>query len=168
MHKYVLDTSGLSNPVMDLPEHIYVSLWAKVIEAIESGVFCWNADVAEQLKSIPGNVGATLAACNGNCCLEIGQESWPWRKYLEVVEGWRVSYKQFISEYNGNRKNTIDLVDLSVVALAKTLGKPVMSMERRNPGQPSATKLRIPDLCDRENVRHLAFNDFLEVECIKI
>lgn len=168
MPKYCLDTSGLSNPVMDLPAHIYVSLWPQVEEKISQGFFCWNVEIAEELESIFGPVGDTLKACNGDCCMEVGDDSWPWQEYLQTVEAWRVTYKQYISEYNGNRKRTISLNDLSIVAMAKTISLPVVSMETRNTGQPSTTKLRIPDLCDVENVDHYSFNEFLEAEGVTI
>ena len=169
MHRYCLDTSGLSNPVMEMPENLYVSLWGKVIPLIRAGVFCWNGEIAVQLKSIQGNVGHALASVNKQCCYEVNQGDWPRESYLSLIEEWRgVKYHQYISEYHGNRKNTIDMTDLSIVALAKILGKPVVSMEKPNLRQPSATKMRIPDLCRRENVTHLTFNEFLMAEKLTI
>ena len=169
MHKYCLDTSGLSNPFMDMPEDIYVSLWSNVMSRIDAGVFCWNVEIAEELEGIFGSLGDCLKACNGYCCLEVGIGDWPWQDYLQLVDDWRNQYRPFISEYNGNRKSTVSLNDLSIVALANTLKLPAaVSMEKRNTGHPSSAKLRIPDLCDRVSVRHLSFNEFLAAEGITV
>ena len=168
MFKYCLDTSGLSNPVLDMPKNIYVSLWPQIIDKVAAGVFCWNVEISEELESIFGAVGDCLKSCNGNCCFEVGAGDWLWENYLEFNNQWQVQFQQYISEYNGDRKNTIGFNDLSIVALAKTLGLPVMSMEKRNTGLPSATKLRIPDLCDLVSVDHFSFNAFLEAEGITV
>ena len=71
-----------------------------------------------------------------------------------------------ISEYNGNRKGTVGLNDISIVALAMTLRLPLVSMEKPNVYQPSAKKMRIPDVCKVEGVNHLTFNEFLRAEGI--
>jgi hypothetical protein len=130
--KYCLDTSGFSNPLLEMPDDIHVTLWTQVVNRIETGALCWNAEIAEELKSIPGSVGAVLKKCNGSCCLEIGDDGWPWQEYLKTNEEWRQTYKLFISEYNGNRKRTVGLNDVSIVALAKTLNLPIISMEKRH------------------------------------
>ena len=83
---------------------------------------------------------------------EIGHPHWNWRGYVDHFNRMKVSYKAFISEYNGNRKNTVDTDDVSIVALAKTLGLPVVSMEAFDRGEVSAKKMRIPRLCECENV----------------
>ncbi|MEQ9814436.1 MAG: DUF4411 family protein [Azospirillaceae bacterium] len=168
MHKYCLDTSGISNPVMEMPETIYVSLWGQVVKLIHGHIFCWNYEISVELKSVYGVAGDALKSCNGECCFEVGVGDWGWEEYLAWVESWRKKYNDYISEYNGGRKNTISLNDLSIVALAKTLGRPVVSMEKRNLGPPSATKMRIPDLCDREGVDHLNFNEFLIAEGVTV
>lgn len=149
-----------------MPEDIHISLWGQVRSRVEDGVFCWNAEIAAELTSIVGKIGNCLADCNGACCLEIGQGAWPWNDYLAQFERMRVEYKSVISEYNGNRKNTVNLTDVSIVALGKTLGLPVMSMEKPNRGQPSEKKMRIPDLCAAESIKHFNFNQFLRAEGI--
>lgn len=166
MPKYCLDTSGFSNPLLDLPEDIHVTLWAKVRARVQTGVFCWNGEIAKELKSIYGEIGTCLQGCNGACCLEIGSGSWPWEAYLKEVERLRVAYRDYISEYNAGRKNTVGLTDVSIVALGKVLGLPVMSMEKPSRNETSLTKMRIPDLCGREGVQHLTFNGFLRAERI--
>ena len=168
MHKYCLDTSGISNPVLEMPDDIYVSLWDKVTEKIENHVFYWNTEIFDELSHIPGRVGASIKDCNALCCYEVEIGSWPWNEYIILANAWRNTYKPLISEYNGNRKNTISSNDLSIVALAKTFNLPVLSMEKRNVNIASKSKLRIPDLCDRESVDHLTFNEFLHGEGIRI
>jgi hypothetical protein len=75
-------------------------------------------------------------------------------------------YKEFISEYNGGSKKTVCLDDISIVALAKTLKVPVVSMEAPVTAA-STKKLRIPDVCALEAVEHLRFNEFLRKEKLK-
>jgi hypothetical protein len=79
----------------------------------------------------------------------------------------RVTYKDVISEYNGNRKNTVCLNDLSIIALAKTLRLPVISSEKKlQTAQDSRKRQKIPDICDLEAVPHMSFNEFLRKEGI--
>lgn len=165
-HKYCLDTSGLSNPLMEMPEDIHKTLWASILSTVRAEIFCWNDEIAKEMASIPGMVGATLKGCNGSCCYEINKGSWDWSLYLTTINAWRVEYKRFISEYNGNRKNTVGINDLSLVALAYTLNLPVVSMEKPHLGQQSQTKLRIPDLCRIVNVDHYNFTQLCRREGI--
>jgi hypothetical protein len=151
-----------------MPETIFVSLWPKIISRIEAEVFCWNAEISEELAKIPGQVGECLKKHSKSCCFEVAQSHWNWQAYLTCFTDWQITFKQYISEYNGNRKNTIGLNDLSIVALAKTLELPVVSMERRNHTQPSQQKMRIPELCDKVAVKHLSFMEFLQAEGITV
>jgi len=79
-----------------------------------------------------------------------------------------VKYASVISEYNGNRKNTVGLNDLTIIALAKTLGLPVVSSEKRVSSTTDTEKRqKIPDICDKESIDHKTFNDLLRAEGIK-
>ena len=168
MARYCLDTSWISNPLIEMPPDVHVSLWSKVIEMIRSGHFCWNMEIWEELNgSIYGDVGQCLAECKDDCCLEVGKGAWDWERYLSLVEGFRVKYKEFISEYNGNRKGTIGVNDCSIVALGATLGLPVASMERRNTN-PSPIRIRIPELCAKEGVGHFDLTELLRNERITL
>jgi hypothetical protein len=52
--------------------------------------------------------------------------------------------------------------------LAKTLKLPVVSSEKRlNSMQDSEKRQKIPDICDKEGVVHMSFNDLLRAEGIK-
>lgn len=96
------------------------------------------------------------------------EEDWDWTTYLNHYEEMKVRHQAVISEYNGNRKGTIGLNDLTIVALAKTLGLPVVSSEKKTSvDQDSAKRQKIPDICAKENVEHLSFNDLLRAEGIK-
>jgi hypothetical protein len=117
---------------------------------------------------IYGDTGNCLKDCRDSCCYEVGKGQWPWEQYLEIVEAMRVKYHQYISEYNGGRADTIGINDVSIVSLAKVMGLPLLSMEKPNRGQPSQRKMRIPDLCVAENVKHINFTEFLRAEEIKI
>ncbi|MXW87726.1 MAG: DUF4411 family protein [Boseongicola sp. SB0667_bin_21] len=168
MARYCLDTSWISNPLIEMPPDVHVSLWSKVIEMIRAGHFCWTMEIWEELNgSIHGDVGQCLADCKDECCLEVGKGPWDWERYLTLVEDYRVKYKHFISEYNGNRKGTIGVNDCSIVALGATLCLPVASMERRNTN-PSPIRIRIPELCDQEGVAHFDLTELLRNERITL
>lgn len=168
MPKYCLDTSGISNPLVQMPEDIFGGLWGKFIKLIEGGCFCCTAEIADEYDHIVGNVGKCLAAQKAAMVYEIGQNHWDWPTYVGHVNHITSTYRQFISEYNSNRKNTVGLSDVSIVALAKTLNLPVVSMEGLDGGQTSGTKMRIPRLCKEEGVTHLTFNDLLRTEGLNI
>lgn len=168
MPKYCLDTSGISNPWLGFPDDIFQPLWERIIWLIEIGTFCCNTEIFEEYEHIEGRVGDCLKANKAVLVYEINQNSWDWQSYLNHFERMRLSYTQYISEYNGNRKNTIGINDLSIVALAKTLKLPVVSMEGSDKGQISETKMRIPRLCDIEGVKHLTFIDLLRAEGLSL
>jgi hypothetical protein len=159
--RYCLDTSGLSNPLDSMPENIpiYQPIWAHVKAKIESGVFAVNKEIYDELCLLPGQIGACLQNNEDNLLLEVGQD-WDWNTYIEHVNRMRIIHHDIISEYNGGRKGTVGLNDVSIVALAKTLGLPLISMEAAS-FQSSDKRVRIPGLCAKEGVEHLTFNDFL-------
>ena len=169
MPRYVLDTSWISYPVMDLPQDIYVSFWQRVAVLIEDGAFCWNQEIWEEMDgSIDGDIAESLQSCQDNGgCFELGQSHWDWNGYIAHVNDIRERYRPYISEYNGNRKSTIGLNDCSIVCLGKTLNLPVASMEKRN-AHPSEKRLRIPELCDREGIKHFDLNELLRAEGIVV
>lgn len=167
-HKYCLDTSAISNPLVGMPEDCFGGLWEKVKNVIVGGAFCCNAEIAEQYTHIEGSVGDCLTNQIPTMLYEIGVGSWNWQGYLDNTNRMTTKYHQYISDYHSNRRNTIDLKDLSIVALAKTLNLPVVSMEGSDGGQVSETKMRIPRLCICEAVRHLTFIDLLREEGLSI
>jgi hypothetical protein len=167
-HRYCLDTSAISNPLMGMPEDCFGSLWQKIETLISSNVFCCNAEIAEQYTHIVGSVGKCLVYHTPKMLYEIGIGGWAWSEYILYVNIMSKKYHAFISDYHNNRQNTIDLKDLSLVALAKTLALPVVSMEGFDGGQISATKMRIPRLCINENVIHYTFIGLLRKEGITL
>ena len=138
---------------------MYKPIWNHVKTQIENGIFAVNIEIYDELCCLPGTIGTCLQNNKDKLVLEIG-EDWNWKEYLKVVEAISIKHKAFISEYNGNRKGTVGLNDVSIVALARTLKLPLISMESIS-FQTSLTKLRIPGLCSLEGVQHLNFNDFL-------
>jgi hypothetical protein len=100
--------------------------------------------------------------------LKIEEESWDWKTYVAHYERLKAKYTAVISEYNNNRKNTVGLKDLTIVALAKTLNLPVVSSEKKlSAMQESDKRQKIPDICDKEGVEPMTFNDLLRAEGIK-
>ena len=109
---------------------------------------------------IPGPVGEVIRKNEVRLLLEVGQDSWDWEAYVQHVAELQEKYEGVISEYNGGRKNTIGLNDVSIIALGKALGVPVVSMEA-SAVQVSDSKKRIPEVCDLEEVLHYDFSNFL-------
>ena len=168
MARYVLDTSWISNPLLEMPPDIHISLWSRVKTLISDGAFCWNMEIWEELDgSIKDpDVAACLRGCHtSGGCFEVAHDRWDWNAYLERYEGVKVKYRQYISEYNGMRKSTVGLNDCSIVCLGKTLGLPVASMEAEAT-QPSSKKMRIPELCKREGVEHVNLTQLFRKENI--
>lgn len=167
MKKYCLDTSGISNPLEFMPEDIYGGLWTQVQTRINSGVFAVTTEIFLELKHIEGTVGDCLRANQANLVLELNDPSWPITDYIEHTARMQEKHKQYIRENLGNKKATVGMNDLSIIALAKCLELPVVSMERRKAHQTNNLR-QIPDICDAESVRHMTFNDFLRAEGISL
>jgi hypothetical protein len=143
-------------------------MWAKVAGVVASGAFAVTVEIYEELKHLPGPVGDCIKENDDGLQMEIEEEDWDWQTYLGHYEDMKVRHAAVISEYNDNRKSTIGLNDLTIIALAKTLGLPVISSEKKtNVGQESDKRQKIPDICDKEGVTHLSFNDLLRAEGIK-
>lgn len=166
MKKYCIDTSGLSNPLEHMPEDIHVTLWQKVSDVILAGSFAATTEIYDELVHIRGGVGAHLNDNPDLIRLEVGDENWDWQSYLEHADRLRVDHKSYISEYNGNRKGTVGLNDVSIIAMGLAMKLPVVSMEKKLPN--GAKCRRIPNLCDAEKIDHLDFSDFLRKEGIRL
>lgn len=162
---YCLDTSGLSNPLEGMPEDVHTTLWRLVAERIEIGKFAVTKEIYDELCHLQGPIGDCIRINCDAMQLEVGEEHWDWGSYLNIVDDMRIRYKDFISEYNDFRKGTVGLVDVSIVALAKTIGLPVVSMEAAS-HIPSDKKMRIPAVCAAEGVQHLTFTQLLRAEGI--
>jgi hypothetical protein len=168
MKAYCLDTSGISSPLEFMPEDIHLSIWAGVAALIAAGTFAVTVEIYDELTHLPGPIGDCIKANQDNLQLEIEEESWDWKTYLGHYEEMNIKYENVISEYNENRKNTVGLKDLTIIALAKTLNLPVISSEKKlNTVQDSVKRQKIPDICDKEGVVHMSFNDLLRTEGIK-
>jgi hypothetical protein len=165
--RYCFDTSGVSAPHEALPEDIYESMWTKVIEIFNVGAIAVTKEIYDEMIHIPGAMGAWIKANKSAVLLEIGDEGWNSTAYVQNSSDMNTKHHQYISEYCGGSKRTVCLNDISIIALAKTLGVPLVSMEIRVAAQTDA-KRRIPDVCDLEQVEHLTFNDFLRREKIKV
>jgi len=164
--KYCLDTSGISNPLEYMPENIslFKEVWVLVRSHIESGSFAVTREIYDELCMIsPGEICECCKNNKDQLLLEVGDKTWDYTTYIRHVNEMTAKHKAFISEYNRNIKRTIGLNDVSIVALAKTLGLPVISMEDDS-FQTSAKRMRIPGLCKIEKVNHLTFNEFLQNE----
>ena len=164
MKAYCIDTSGLTTPLEHMPEDIHRSLWRAVTDRIEAGIFAVSSEVYDELTHIQGQVGECLRANRIALRLEVGDGVWDYPLYISHSVRMQEDHAGVISEYNGGRKSTVCLNDLSNVALGKTLILPVISSEK--PLNPPSPWMKIPNLCAAEGVEHLTFNDFLRREGI--
>lgn len=161
MKQYCVDTSGFSTPLERMPDDIYQPIWDRVIEVLASGVVAVNTEIYEEMRgSLRGVVGEFIDTHPATLVLEIGDDGWDWMTYRRHLVELSATHHDYISEYNGNRKNTVGLNDISIIALAKTLEVPLVSMEV-NSGKDAVKRRKIPDICWIEKVEHIDFNDFL-------
>ena len=169
MKKYCFDTSGISNPLEQMPEDIHVSMWNDFETKISSGIIAVTTEIYEEMSAgIYGNIGIAIKESKSLMVLEIGDPSWNWNSYIGHVSRMKDQYQKFISEYCGGSKKTVCLNDISIIALAKTLNLPVVSMENLLLPDQAKNKKRIPNICQYESVPHLRFSDFLRQEKVKI
>jgi hypothetical protein len=166
MKKYCFDTSGISNPLETMPEDIHESQWAKIKQCIESGLFAATAEIYDEMTHIVGTVGECIRNNEAALVLEIGEGEWDWDTYTGHATRMQDDYRYYISEFNNNRKDTVGLNDISIIALGRTLKLPVVSMETLVKDEKS-TKRRIPNICAMEAIDHKFFNEFCRLEGLK-
>lgn len=165
--RYCLDTSGLSNSLVTMPQDIHASLWRAVEDLISNGVFVTTAEIYTELLRLPPPICQCVVESQVALIREVGDPSWDWARYISHTKRMQSAYENFISERNQNRADTISLNDLSVIALAKTLALPVVSMEVRR-GVAALKRRAIPDICDLESVQHMNFSEVLRAENVRV
>jgi len=167
MKKYCFDTSGISNPLESMPEDIHESLWTGFkAKVLESGIIAVTQEIFEEMEHIPGTVGQCIKDNKANILLEVGEDwDWDWGTYIDNCNNMEDQHKDAISEFIGGTKKTVGLTDISIIALAKTLKLPVVSME--SPVTSQSKKLHIPDVCKLQSVEHLTFSEFCRKEGLK-
>lgn len=163
MPKYCIDTSGLSHPYEEIPEDIHESLWKRVRKTIADGNVAVTKEIFDEVVLINGGLGAFLNDQKLLILYEVEQDEWDWKTYLKHASKMVAAHKPFIREHCGGKKGTICLNDVSIIALAKTLELPVVSMEKPVLDK-GAKKRHIPDICSLEKVEHLTFSDFCRHE----
>jgi hypothetical protein len=167
MKKYCFDTSGISNPLDHIPDDIHVRFWNRFSQLLESGDIAITREIYDEMEQIRGAVGDCIRANRQSLILEIADNRWNWRDYINNLNAMHARHQKCISEYANIRRGTVGLNDISIICLAKTLNLPLVSMEIRI--EPANTsKRRIPNVCDLEGVEHLTFNDCLRREGIVI
>lgn len=165
MKLYCLDTSGFSTPHEQLPEDIDVfrPTWDCVIKCIEGGHIGVTAEVYKEMCHITGDVGQCIKDCKAKLLMEVNDPSWDGHTYIKHFNRMTKVHAEWIAEYAfKNPSKTVGLNDMTAVALAKTLGLPLVSME--SSAGDSLKHKRIPDICGLENVLHHDFNAFLRIE----
>jgi hypothetical protein len=166
MKRYCFDTSGISNPLESMPEDIHESAWVRIKQCIEVGMFAVTTEIFGEMTHIMGSVGECIRNNKNSMVLEIGEGEWDWATYIAEATRMQDDYKTFISEFNNGRKGTVCLNDISIIALAKTLNLPLVSMEVFVNDRGSM-KRRIPDICKQEGIAHMPFSGFCRQEGLK-
>jgi hypothetical protein len=165
MKRYAFDTSGISNPLESMPEDVHESVWSHFkIEVLPSGIIAVTQEIYDEMEHIPGTVGGSIKANKSNILLEVG-EDWDWGTYVDHCNKLEDDHRDVISEFIGGSKKTVGLTDISIIALAKTLKIPVVSMEK--PVTSQSKKMHIPDICKIDKVDHLSFSEFCRKENMK-
>lgn len=161
MKRFCFDTSAITNPIQTLPLDLHPTLWNRVIAVIEADEIAMTTEIYGELNgSVEGLVGEVISASRALLVLEIGIGNWADAQYVSDVKYLLDRHRDFIAEYvAGNPRKTVCVNDISVIALAKTLGLPLVSMETSATNSPKYR--RIPDICRLEGVEHLDFNQFL-------
>lgn len=167
MAKYCLDMSGLSNPAQHMPQDIHTSLWKQIENLVLAQVFATTKEVYEELAHMLPPIGDCIRSNEACLVYEVGSDGWNWKTYIQHTNRMQTAYEWCISERNNNRDDTINLNDLSVIALAKTLALPLVSMEVRR-GVEAKKRQGIPDICDAEKVVHMEFSELLRAEGITV
>jgi len=162
---YGFDNSGLSNPHVTMPEDVpaFGPMWASVIDCIQAGKIAVTTEIYDEMCHITGDVGDCIRANKAAMLLEVDDPSWNGAIYIQHFNRMRKDHAEWIAEYTmKSPAKTICIPDLSAIALAKTLGLPLVAMESSAAG--SLKHKRIPDICDLENVISYSFNDFIRIE----
>lgn len=165
MPKYCVDTSGLSHPYEEIPEDIHASLWVRVKQSISNGHVAVSKEIFDEIVKIQGSLGNHLNTNQALILHEVGKAGWDWQTYVAHATKLQLDHQEFIREFCGGSPKTVGLNDISIIALAKTLNLPVLSMEKRV--EKNSKKRHIPDICDAEGVEHLTFNDYCRREGFK-
>ncbi len=168
MKKYCFDTSGITNPLHTVPEDIHPTLWNRIARLIESGNIAVTAEIYGELKgTVHSPIGEVIDTHQSGLVLEVAQGDWDDTVYIRETSRIIQQYKPFISEYMPRQPtDTVGLNDISIIALAKAIRLPLVSMEVSTGNSPKYK--RIPDICLLEQVDHLDFNAFLRKEGIKV
>lgn len=164
MKKHCFDTSGISNPLETMPEDIHESAWTKIKEKISSGEMAVTREIYDEMTHIVGTVGQCIKDSEAELLLEVGEGDWDYDTYTAEAVRMQDAYAEFIAENTG-KSGTVGLNDISIIALAKTLKLPLVSMEVSV--RDSTTRRRIPDICKLEGVQHLTFSEYCRAENLK-
>jgi Domain of unknown function (DUF4411) len=165
MPKYCVDTSGLSHPYEEIPEDIHPSLWKRVRGTIAAGHVAVTEEIFDEITKIRGGLGDYLDKKKALILHEVTKGDWNWQQYLKHANNMELAYKPYIREFCGGSAKTICISDISIIALAKTLKLPVLSMEK--PVDKNSKKRHIPDICAAESITHVSFNEFCRKEGFK-
>ncbi len=165
MKQYCLDTSGVSEPLQRTPEDLYPSLWKPIKDILASGRIAITKEIFDEMVVMDGSLGAFIKAHRQELLLEIGG-NWEWQDYVQNTNGLQQQFSGFISENNNDRKGTVGMNDISIIALAQTLRLPLINMEVEINESPK--KKRTPNICRDIGVVSIQFNDFLRAEGLQI
>ena len=165
MKKFVLDTSGLSKPIQDMPPHRHKRLWNCIKQSIGNGVFATTEEVfEEEMLLLPDGIGAYMADNRSSIVLDFGDPYVNWNDYVITANEMQILYRESTQRTLQGRTDTVGIKDISVVALAKVLNLPLVSEAALIHDTSQTYKRKIPNVCAEYSVKHLSFNEFIDAE----
>ena len=154
-----VDTSGLTQPFRTYRQSIFPRLWRDVFEILASGEAAMTQEIFDEITAGRGDALTNhVGMCRRQLVLDVGDQQMS--GYINVNSAMIGRHRSFVAEYC-NRDDTVGINDISIIAQAKHLGLPLLSMETSRAN--SQKRRGIPDICATDGVRHLEFQDFLEL-----
>lgn len=150
--RYSIDTSSLIHAwVRAYPPKNFISLWERLEGAVEDGIVVASVEVLNELKKRDDELHAWCRRQAGTFCVELDEPQ------LNNVSSILGKYPRLVDTVKGRSGG-----DPFVIALAQSYHRPLCVITQESHGKRDSPK--IPDVCDREDIRHLNFMQFIQAE----
>ena len=73
MKRYCFDTSGISNPLENMPIDIHGSLWEQLLEFFEAGNVAITTEIFDEMALLPDGIGERIKTTKDALVLEIDE-----------------------------------------------------------------------------------------------
>lgn len=147
MDKYIFDSNIFVGLQRQQPLDLYPSVWNKIDELMQVGTVVSSAEVLDEI-SVGGDELNDWAKKREEFFLPAD---------VEVQNGVRDILSKYRGLVEGGKKCKCNSADPFVIALAKKLNYTVVTNETKNGNLGSP---KIPDVCDKYNIKCINFVDF--------